>query len=287
MATGLILSASSCKEMFTNEAGLEGGRPLGRCPLFLRSGEPLSNDQLRNVAPSIFAGGAHTCIPTSAVLDGLRKEGFESFMVAQTRMGDEGKRVFTKHMLRLRHASQINDDEANEIILLNLRGGAGGYAMLAGMFRFVCANGLVWGDRIGDVRVRPKGEIVDNVVEGAFRVLDIFEQVRAQRDGMRATTLAPAAAQVFARSALALKYAPGPAPITESQVLAPRRVEDRKADLWSTFNRVQENLVRGGVPAKAASGRCQRTRAIEGIDQSIKVNRGLWMLAEEIRRLNR
>src|SRR5256885_2757450 len=35
--------------------------------------------------------------------------------VTQTRVRDEGKREHTKHMLRLRHASQINGAEANEI----------------------------------------------------------------------------------------------------------------------------------------------------------------------------
>lgn len=55
----------------------------------LRSRIPLSEDQLRSVAPSIFAEAAHdsrseryTYIPTSTVLAGLQKEGFQPFMVA-------------------------------------------------------------------------------------------------------------------------------------------------------------------------------------------------------------
>jgi hypothetical protein len=44
------------------------------------------------------------------VLTELRK-GFQPFMVTQTRVRDEGKREHTKHMLRLRHASQINGAE--------------------------------------------------------------------------------------------------------------------------------------------------------------------------------
>ena len=78
----------------------------------------------------------------------LRQEGFEPFMVCQTRVRHEGRRDFTKHMLRLRHASQINGREANEIILLNSHDGTSSYQMLAGMFRFVCSNGLVCGDTV-------------------------------------------------------------------------------------------------------------------------------------------
>lgn len=54
----------------------------------LRSSSPLSDDQLRQVAPSIFAVAKHesrsaryTYIPTGEVLGGLRKEGFQPFMV--------------------------------------------------------------------------------------------------------------------------------------------------------------------------------------------------------------
>lgn len=261
----------------------------------LRSRTPLSEDQLRSVAPSIFAEAAHdsrseryTYIPTSTVLTGLQKEGFQPFMVAQTRVRDEGKRDFTKHMIRLRHPSQINDTEANEVILLNSHDGTSSDQMVAGLLRFVCMNGLVCGETVTDVRVRHKGQIVDNVIEGAFEVLDGFKLVREVRDDMRAITLAPAEAAAFGRAALALKYesdATKPAPITETQLLAPRRTADAGSDLWSTFNRVQENIVQGGLQMKSTNGRRMSTRAVAGIDSSVKVNRALWMLAEEMRRL--
>jgi hypothetical protein len=261
----------------------------------LRSRTPLSEDQLRSVAPSIFAEAAHdsrseryTYIPTSTVLAGLQKEGFQPFMVAQTRVRDEDKRDFTKHMIRLRHPSQINDTEANEVILLNSHDGTSSYQMVAGLLRFVCMNGLVCGETVTDVRVRHKGQIVDNVIEGAFEVLDGFKLVREVRDDMRAITLAPAEAAAFGRAALALKYEPDatkPAPITETQLLAPRRMADAGSDLWSTFNRVQENIVQGGLTMKSTNGRRMSTRAVAGIDSSVKVNRALWMLAEEMRRL--
>ena len=268
---------------------------FGRFSPSLRSSTPIADDQLRQVAPSIFAEAAHdsrstryTYIPTSTILDGLRKEGFQPFAVTQTRVRDEGKRDFTKHMLRLRHASQIADTEANEIILLNSHDGTSSYQMLAGMFRFVCSNGLVCGNTVSDVRVPHKGQIMDNVIEGAYDVLDGFGLVRELRDDMRAISLRPAEAEIFARSALTLKYEPDPvkpAPVTESQILAPRRSADSGTDLWTTFNRVQENLVRGGLPARNAAGRRTRTREVQGIDQSVKINRALWLLADEMKKL--
>ena len=261
----------------------------------LRSDYPLSDDQIHRVAPSIFADAPHESrsqryayIPTAAVLAELRKEGFQPFMVTQTRVRDEGKREHTKHMLRLRHASQINGAEANEIVLLNSHDGTSSYQMLAGMFRFVCSNSLVCGDTVADVRVPHKGDVAGSVIEGAFEVLSGFERVKESRDAMRAITLDEGEAEVFARSALALKYDPTdnkPAPITESQILMPRRFDDRRPDLWSVFNRTQENLTKGGLHGRSANGRRQQTRPVQGIDSDVRLNRALWMLADGLRQL--
>ena len=260
----------------------------------LRSGYPLSDDQIRRVAPSIFADAPHesrserySYIPTAAVLTELRKEGFQPFMVCQTRVRHEDRREFTKHMIRLRHASQINGNEANEIILLNSHDGTSSYQMLAGMFRFVCHNGLVCGNTVADVRVHHKGNVAEQVIEGAYEVLHGFEQVQESRDAMRLITLDEGEQEVLARSALALKYdTPNQVvPITEAQVLMPRRVDDRGSDLWSTFNRIQENLVKGGLNGRNARGRRQSTRPVQGIDQNLRLNRALWMLAEGMQQL--
>ena len=104
----------------------------------IRSDTPLAEDQMRRAAPSIFAEGKHasrseryTYIPTIDVLRGLKREGFEPFMVAQSKSRIEGKTEFTKHMIRMRHvsndASQIAKPEANEIILINSHDGASSY----------------------------------------------------------------------------------------------------------------------------------------------------------------
>ena len=113
--------------------------------------------------------------------------------------------------------------------------------MLAGMFRFVCKNGLVCGDTVADVRVPHKGDVAGQVIDGAYEVLHGFDRAQASRDAMRAITLDQGEADVFARAALALKYddPDKPAPVTESQLLAPRRFDDNRPDLWSVFNRCQ------------------------------------------------
>lgn len=261
----------------------------------INSQTALSDDQIRSVAPSIFAEAKHnsrsaryTHIPTIDVLRGLQKEGFQPFMAGQSLSRIEGKEEFTKHMLRLRHADQIVGQEANEIILINSHDGTSSYQMLAGCFRFVCMNGMICGETVEDIRIKHSGQIIDNVIEGAFRVLDDFDLINDQRGGMKALTLNHGEQQAFAHAALELKYDVtdvAPAPVTEDQLLSPKRFEDRKDDLWTTFNRVQENLIKGGLSSRSPNGRRTTTRAVTGIDQGVKLNRALWTLAESMRTL--
>ena len=125
---------------------------FSRQSFVMRSETPLDEDQMRRAAPSIFAAGKHvsrsdryTYIPTIEVLRGLRKEGFEPFLVAQGKSRIDGKTEFTKHMIRMRHRAEIETrhpatPEANEIILINSHDGASSYQMLSGMFR-LCPAG--------------------------------------------------------------------------------------------------------------------------------------------------
>jgi hypothetical protein len=218
-------------------------------------------------------------------LNGLRNEGFQPFMVAQSRSRIEGKSEYTKHMLRLRQqqAGALAKPETFEIILINSHDGTSSYQMLAGCFRFVCQNGMVTGDVIEDVRVPHRGNITENVIEAAYEIVNDFEAVNESMQIMKDTPLALPEAQAFAEAALSLKYdEDANIPISPRQVLSPRRSEDNSSDLWTTFNRVQENLIRGGLRGRTATGKRTTTREVTSIDTNVKLNKALWILSEKL-----
>ncbi|HGY2576407.1 MULTISPECIES: DUF932 domain-containing protein, partial [Providencia] len=199
-----------------------------------------------------------------------------------TRVRDASRREHTKHMLRLRREGQITSQQVPEIILLNSHDGSSSYQMLPGMFRFVCQNGLVCGDTFGEVRVPHKGNVVDKVIEGAYEVLDTFDAIAEKREQMQSLLLPPPAQQIFAQAALMYRYGEEHQPITEAQVLQPRRFEDKKDDLWTVYQRLQENLIKGGLSGRNAKGKRARTRSVNGIDGDIKLNKALWVLTEQM-----
>lgn len=258
----------------------------------VRRDRPLTNDELAKYVPSVFTEDKHdsrseryTYIPTITLLDKLRQEGFEPFFACQTRVRNFDKRDFTKHMLRLRRRDRITGTEVPEIILLNSHDGSSSYQMIPGMFRFVCQNGMVCGQTFGDIRVHHKGDIVGQVIEGAYEVLEIFDKVDENIDAMKTLALTPQEQRVFAGAALEYRYGEEHKPVSVDQLLDSRRHEDNKPDMWSTFNRVQENMIKGGMRGKSKSGKSARTRAITGIDGDVKLNRALWTLGEEMIKL--
>lgn len=263
-------------------------------------GEALSDDQLRSVVPSVFADAAHETrsaryayIPTIDVLYGLRREGFEVFSARQAKTRDESRQDHTKHLLRLRHASHtgraLAGDSVPEILLLNSHDGSSSYQMMGGIFRFICANGMVVPDgTCQTVKVQHSGKIQDKVIEGAYGVLDGLTRVVESRETMRAVSLDQGEQRAFATAAAMLRFEPAEGaglPVTPDQVNRARRMDDQSPDLWTTFNRVQENVVRGGLRGRDANGGRRATRAVTGIDQDVRLNRALWTLAEEMRKL--
>ena len=255
----------------------------------VRRDRPLTHEELMQFVPSVFSEDKHesrseryTYIPTITLLDNLQHEGFRPFFACQTRVRDESKREHTKHMLRLRREGQITGKQVPEIILLNSHDGSSSYQMLPGLFRAVCSNGLVCGESFGEVRVPHKGNVVERVIEGAYEVLGVFDRVEEKRDAMQSLLLPPPAQGALAKAALTYRFGEEHQPVTESQLLAPRRWQDESGDLWTTYQRIQENLIKGGLYGRNAKGGRTHTRAIKGIDGDVKLNRALWVMAENM-----
>lgn len=261
---------------------------------------PIELDQLRNIAPSVFAEQKHesrseryTYIPTSEILTRLMREGFRPYSVMQGGSRDEEKRDFTKHLLRLRHESQELTIGGNhhEIVLLNSHDGTSSYRLMAGMFRLVCGNGLVVAQSmIEDIRVPHKGDIAGQVIDGCCELMEKLPEVSESVREMASLRLTEGERRAFATAALVARYDDAQAPVTADQILVPKRQEDVAPTIWNTLNTTQESLIRGGLgyvqrnPAGRVVAR-RRTREVGGIDQNTHVNRALWALAEEMKKL--
>lgn len=265
-----------------------------------RGNEPLTNTQLQQVAPSVFAtqpwdnmSARYAFIPTIAIVDKMRSEGFLPVAATQSRTRIAGKQDFTKHLIRFRDMRSGNVPAIRslgeiypELILTNSHDGASTYKLDAGLFRLVCLNGMVVGDaEISRMNVRHSGN-PDGIIEASYRIVEEFPKVLDSVERFSRLRLEAGQQVAFATAAIPLRYDEGEAPITPVQLLRVRRTQDQDPTLWNTFNTVQENMVNGGIRGRNPETlRRQKTRPVNGISENTRLNKALWTLAEEMSKL--
>lgn len=266
-------------------------------------GRPISEDEMRIYAPSIFATQAHHSrserfvpIPTIEMVRGLSKEGWAPVMAGQSIARLADKQDYTKHMVRFRRVDRDLSTHGCvvELVLRNGNDGTSAYKLDAGVFRIACLNGMVTKSHdYGSINVRHSGRAVDKVIEGSYEVLSNAERVLAAPQDWSQIKLSNEERLAFAGSAHLLRFdrdenGNAQTGVTVEQLIQPRRFEDRLTDLWSTFNVVQENTVKGGLTARSpGSNRRSTTREVRGVDQNVRLNMALWALTEQMAQIKR
>jgi hypothetical protein len=254
--------------------------------------EGLSLEEVRQRAPAVFSQSPHeklspryTLIPTDRVLQGLMTAGFVPVSALQT-PSRVGSPVHAKHVLRLRrrYESVQLKDAVPEVVFLNSHDGTSAYQLRMGIYRVVCTNGLVVSrGAFPAVHVPHRGNVVDDVVAGALRIAEQFGRLAGQVERMEQRVLYKDEQLALAEQAMDLRFARDViGRPTAIQLLGCRRVEDAGNDLWSIFNRIQENLVVGGLHRRTVTGRLTRTRCISSIREGLRLNSALWDMANNV-----
>lgn len=271
--------------------------------LFSNASNVLTSDQLASMAPAIYAQGAapsrketYGFVSTAEVLNTLAEEGWHPTSVAYKNARTAVRRAYGSHTLRLRHVNaemmRIADgrDSVPEIVFRNGHDGSSAVKLDFGVFCGVCANGLVvMSQQYGGLRLCHSQYAADKVRAGVASMLSAMPRLGESIEAMRAVTLSVSEQTILAESALRLRWEEN-APVDAHALITARRDADMvrangARDLWTTFNVIQEHLIRGGDNGRNASGRRMRTRGVKAADASHKLNRELWALAEGMARL--
>lgn len=264
---------------------------------------PLSNEELNQIAPSAFAvtpwyaqSSRYAFVPTSQVIDGMRNAGFLPYSATQSLSRIADKKFFTKHLIRFRPENttlaQVGDT-AVEAVLVNSHDGTSQYEISLGAFRLACLNGMMVAEGFAQIfKVRHTGNIISEVIDATSRIIEAAPQVVEQISRWKTIDLLPSEARILAEEAHSLRFEDGQVAPAAEKLLQPRRSSDNATDLWTTFNRIQENVIEGGLRTYTPSTtdengryvapRRNRTRAVTGIAQNTQLNRALWSLAAKM-----
>jgi hypothetical protein len=222
-------------------------------------------------------------IPTIRILETMLAAGFNVHEVAQARPYKREREPYVKHMIRLRMPVKTVKvgEVVPELVLINAHNGTAQYYLYGGLYRFICANGMVVGDTFAKIVVRHTGgEITRNrVLEGSYELVDEqFPAILKAKAAMEQVILNAKQQLALADTALGLRWPNNLyPPFKAEQLLAVRRQEDSPNDLWHVMNRVQENVMEGGYESRSMMTQRRLTaRPVERVDNRVKINRGLW-----------
>ena len=268
--------------------------------MYSRGNRVLTDEELRNYAPSIFAtepyhavSDRYRFLPTIDVVNGLRENGFVPVKANQSKSRIAGKQEYTKHIVRFRQEKDlqaVEGKEVFEVVLINSHDRTSSYQLMLGVYRVVCANGLIVGDTFSKIKTIHVGDknLLQEVINASKELISHAPQVQEKIQAWKNIELTPEAQEAFAKSALELS--PSTIQIAPKDILRAKRWEDRpeengKRNLWKTYNTIQENFIKGRVIGQAKNGKYRRTRAIKAVTADVKLNKALWTLTEEMEKL--
>jgi Domain of unknown function (DUF932) len=258
----------------------------------------LTNDAIITLAPAAGsfepvakASNRYSFVPTLTVVDALREVGWFPIAAEQSNARLEARYGFQQHMIRFARHGVPGKGERVDMLLWNSHDLGSSFKLITSVWRYACGNGLMVSSEFANFTHRHVGFNLDELVRSALEIAEESASVAEQVEAMKTITLTPDERGVFAASAHQLVYdVPGEAPVRPEQLLTTRRFDDRRMDdLWTTFNIVQENVIKGGVRGMKFDefGRHRRvtTRPVKALDRNVKLNQALWFLTEKMREL--
>ena len=264
-----------------------------------------SLEELKEIAPSIFTkkgsdktSSKYTHIPTNRVIKDLELLGWG--VVDAKEVNARQDKGYQKHLVVFRNPDvSINKKSTNvdgevfedivfpQILVTNSHDGKNSFKFQAGLYRMVCENGLVIADQqFEDYTIRHMGydfEALQGVIKDMISNLDLTVE---SMNKMRKIELDENQQFEFAKKLLDIRVEGTDNLYREEQIgdiLVPQRKEDFGDDLWSVFNRVQENIVEGNFKYYNAKtlGSERQARPIKNFKQDMDVNKKLFSAALE------
>ncbi len=227
----------------------------------------------------------YTVVNTADLLSQFESNGYEVASVKFAKTSIEAKQGFQKHLIRLRLASSMlaKDSYIPEIVIKNSYDGSSSYQVMLGLFRLVCANGLIAGTTYEAYKVRHVGDIIPNILNASEKVAKQMPELAQNVLQWSQIQLSDAAQLQFAVQASSLILPNGALMPRHADLLRKRRFADAGTDLWTVYNRIQENVVHGGLRFRAVNTagivRNASVRSITAIDRNVGINKQLWDLA--------
>lgn len=261
-----------------------------------------SLEDVRKYAPAAFAtnesprlSDRYSFVPTVDLINA-----FDTLGWTPTYARQNGSGPYARHVIRLNNPDlgfmKLKSDNVKpQIVLDNSHNGSSNAMIHMGLFRLVCTNGLVVAmpGMYTSVKLRHVGiDITElkqlmEVVAGQYNTIgkhiadmQQFTLNQDQREDFVIKAVAAREPHVFVKEDGTIDMKKATTIIKPGQIIEPLRGEDKKEDLWTIFNVIQERLVKGEFERQTMTGRRTKPRGINNATRHIEFNKRLWEIAE-------
>ena len=254
---------------------------------------PLTNEQLKEQAPTLFTLTPHSevsdkyhFIPTIDVIEQIRTYGWYPVSVSQAGVRDIEKQGYQQHCVRFQHFDDLLTPSGNvvELLLFNSHDRTKAFTISAGIYRYVCSNGLVVADSVFDsYKIKHLGDRDNDLADAVETITNIKPKLLSRISKFESITLNQKEKEAFVINALPLRFDNHLELDDNNDLLIPLRQEDTKDDLYTTLNVLQENLLSSNISGyNKDTGRKFTSKQISSINKDVEINKGLWDIAEKI-----
>jgi len=253
---------------------------------------PLNETELRAQAPALFTEEPHFdvsdkyhFIPTIDVINEIKSNNWHPVSVSEASVRDDDKEGYQQHLVKFRHFDDLlhPQDNAVELLLFNSHDRSKSFTISAGVYRFVCANGLVIADSVFEsYKIKHLGDRENDVATAVTNITSIKPKLMEKIQKLESIELSQLERESFARSSIPLRFDKH-LQVDHNDLLIPHREEDDNSSLYTVLNVIQENLLRGNISGfNKNTGRRFTSKEITSISKDVDVNQGLWDIAERI-----
>lgn len=254
-------------------------------PITMNNRRVLTKDEIFAKCPAVYAqspapsvSDRYSFLSTADILADLEKM---NWFPTEVNGAKRGSKEFNIHTVRLFNPDFTFANNIHpEIALINSHNGTRRFSIGMGVFRMVCTNGLMIGDTLRRECIKHINVDFDTLRENITALTDGFEAVAGKIGEYSNKILTPEQRLALAEAAMGIRFK-GDRPFEARELLNTRREADQSFDLFTTFNVIQENVMKGGI--KYVSGnRRMTTRAITSASSDITINTQLWDAMDEI-----
>ena len=177
---------------------------------------PLTQDELLAQAPALFTEEPHYdvsdkyhFIPTIDVINEIKANNWYPVSVSEASVRDENREGYQQHLVKFMHLDDILHPQENtvELLLFNSHDRSKSFSISAGIYRFVCSNGLVIADSVFETyKIKHLGDRENDVAQAVANITAIKPKLMDTIKKLESIELSQLEKESFARSSIPLRF---------------------------------------------------------------------------------